>query len=214
MEDVHKHMNAKIVKSMEQKDKLVNNPQLKSWTLWGESYGLFELNKKTVKLNKPIQVGVTVLELSKVHMYDFHYNYFLKKYGDKTKLLFTDTDSLCYEVETNDFFDDMIKDKYLYDMSDFPEDHKYHDNTNKKVIGKFKLETLYMIATQFVGFKSKMYSVLIPNVSEKEEDIGKCFDKSACKGVAGYVKKNVITHANYLNVLMNGNSESEKMNSI
>ena len=67
--------------------------------------------QQTVVLDKPIIVGFAILELSKVLMYDFHYNVMVKKYGDKLKLLFTDTDSLCYEIETEDFYAD-IKDPH------------------------------------------------------------------------------------------------------
>jgi hypothetical protein len=204
MENVRMHMEAKIINTTEKKDKMIKNPRLKNWTIWDENYGLFELNKKVVKLNKPIQVGIAVLEISKTLMYDFHYNYFLKKYGaSNVKLLFTDTDSLCYEVRTEDFFDDMIEDSHLYDLSDFPKDHKCYNTTNKKVIGKFKLETLDDVATEFVGLKSKMYSLLTLNT-----------EKKTLKGMAKCVKENIIKHANYLEVLMNGKVQRESQNTI
>ena len=77
MEDVRSHMKGEICLDMKRKDKMINNPRLKSWTIWDENYGFFELSKKQVVLNKPIQVGFSILELSKVLMYDFHYNYIL-----------------------------------------------------------------------------------------------------------------------------------------
>jgi hypothetical protein len=194
MEDVRRHMEAHICLNMKQKDKMINSPRLQNWTIWGENYGFFELSKSKVELCKPIQVGFTVLELSKVHMYDFHYNYVMKKYGNKAKLLFTDTDSLCYELQTKDLFKDMKEDIHMFDNSDFPKDHYCFDESNKKVIGKFKLETLDKVATEFIGLRSKLYSLQLDDGS----------DKKTCKGVKKCVKENNITHADYKQTLMTG----------
>ena len=87
-------------------------------------------------LNKPIYVGFIVLELSKWLMYDFHYN-FIKKNFD-AKLLFTDTDSLTYEMKSEDVYEEFFKHKHLFDFGNHPKDSKFFDPTNKKVIGKMK----------------------------------------------------------------------------
>ena len=81
-------------------------------------------------------------------MYDFHYNYIKRKYD--AKLLFTDTDSLVYEIKTNHVYDDFYKDKELFDFIDYPEDLKFFDLVNKKVIGKMKDEFKRKIITEFV----------------------------------------------------------------
>ena len=79
------------------------------------------MKKTKIKLNKPIYTGVSVLDLSKTLMQDFHYNYIKKKYGEKVKLLFTDTDSLEYEIETEDFYKDISPDvDEMFDMSNYP----------------------------------------------------------------------------------------------
>ena len=93
-------------------------------------------------------------------MYDFHYNYIKNKYVDKARLLFTDTDSLTYEIEADDVYQDFWKDKHLFDNSDYPKDSPFFDNTNKKVIGKFKDEAAGLSIVEFVGLRSKMYSYL------------------------------------------------------
>ena len=90
-------------------------------------------------------------------MYDFHYHYMKKKYGLKAQLLFTDTDSLCYEVKTDDIYRDMAGDRDLFDFSGYPIEHPCYDATNKKVIGKMKDETASVPIKEFVGLRAKMY---------------------------------------------------------
>ena len=77
-------------------------------------------------------------------MYDFHYNYVKSRYNNKAKLLFTDTDSLCYEIETKDIYKELWEDKQLFDNSDYPKDSLYFSVENEKVIGKFKDEAAGM----------------------------------------------------------------------
>ena len=91
-------------------------------------------------------------------MYDFHYNYIKSKFGDKVKLLFTDTDSLTYEIETEDVYKDFWNDKDRFDNSDYPESSQYFNKTNKRVIGTFKDEAAGISITEFVGLRAKMYS--------------------------------------------------------
>ena len=94
--------------------------------------------KETLTLNRPTYVGMCILDLSKTLMYDFQYNYIKKKYNDKTKLLFTDTDSLTYEVEPEDVYKDFWSVKDKFDNSEYPENSPYFHKSNKNVIGKFR----------------------------------------------------------------------------
>ena len=98
-----------------------------------------------------------MLGLSKWLMYDFHYN-FIKKHFD-AELLFTDTDSLTNEIKSKDIYEEFFKYKHLFDFSNYPEDSKFFDPTNKKVIGKIKDESEGKIIAEFLGLKSKMYSM-------------------------------------------------------
>ena len=92
-----------------------------------------------------------ILELSKVLMYEFHYNYIKNEYDNKSKLLFTDTDSLMYEIKTVDIHEDFSSNKEMFDFSNYSTKSKYYDNSNKLVIGKMKDETRGAVIEEFVG---------------------------------------------------------------
>ena len=101
-----------------------------------------------------------ILDLSKTLMYDFHCNYIESKYGDRAELLFTDMDSLTYEMEAEDVYQDFWYDNDKFDNSYDPENSPYHAKNNKKGIGKFKDEAASIPTVEFVGLKSKMYSYI------------------------------------------------------
>ena len=90
--------------------------------------------------NKPIYTGFSTLEIFKVHMYRFHYDVMLTTYGLNCRLLFTDTDSFCYSIQTNDLYDDMTAFLDHLDTSSYPKDHPLCTSQNAKMLGKFKDE--------------------------------------------------------------------------
>ena len=90
--------------------------------------------KEALTLNRLAYVGMCILDLSKTLMYNCYYNYIKKRYGNRAKLLFTDTDSLTYEIETEAVYKDFWNDKDMFDNSDYPESSPYYSNANKKVI--------------------------------------------------------------------------------
>ena len=104
-------------------------------------------------LNKLIYVGFSILELSKLLMYKFHYDYVFKRFNG-AKLLFTDTDSLAYEIYGKDVYEQCFKDRELFDFSGYPINSKYYDNLNKRVLGKMKDEFNGIKIAEFVGLKS------------------------------------------------------------
>ena len=157
--------------------------------------------KETLTLNRPAYVGMCILDLSKTLMYGFHHNYIKKRYGDRAKLLFTDTDSLTYVIRAKDIYKNFWNDKEMFNNSDYPEDLPYHFNGNKKVTGKFKDEASGVPIVEFVGLKSKMYSYV------KDNDKG---NKTA-KGIKRIVIKNNIKHEDYKNTLFN-NKQSGSLN--
>ena len=101
-----------------------------------------------------------ILELSKVLMYKLHYDYIKNKYGNNSVLLFTDTDSLMYEIKSEDVYEDFSNDKEMCYFSNYLTKSKYYDNSNKLVVGKMKDETAGVAIEEFVALKSKMYSLL------------------------------------------------------
>ncbi len=118
------------------------------------------MKKTQLKLDKPIYLGASILDISKTLMYDSHYDYIKKNYGQKSKLLFTDMDSLCYEIQTEDFYKDISGDvERLFATSNYPKDHpsKIPTGKNKKVIRTFKDEAGRKTIQGFVGLRVKLY---------------------------------------------------------
>src|SRR5277367_693419 len=145
--------------------KVMNKPWVK---IIHPRLALVEVVKENVRLDKPVYVGSTILDISKLVMYDFHYNYMVKKYGDSQKLLFTDTDSLCYEIHTPDVYKDIAKDRDKYfDTSNYPPDHKLYSVENKKKLGTFTDETKGVPIVDFVGLKPKLYAFMCEDEYEK-----------------------------------------------
>ena len=147
-------------------------------------------HKEKVLLNKPIYVGMSVLDLSKHLMYDFYYNTLKARYGENVRLLYTDTDSLIVHVQTDDLYKDMSLNADLYDTSNYSPGHPLFSNTNKKVIGKFKDELGGRLMTEFIGIRPKMYSYV-------GEDSGK-----RAKGVKKSVLCKTISHDDYRTCLL------------
>ena len=158
MENIRKRVDVRLVTSKEKLSKLASKPTYVSSKIFNENLVAVHKIKETLTLNRPAYIGMCILDLSKTLMYDFHYNYIKQKYGNKAKLLFTDTDSLTYEIETKDVYQDFWNDKDRFDNSDYPENSPYFNKTNKKVIGKFKDEAAGVPITEFIGLRSKMYS--------------------------------------------------------
>ena len=102
-------------------------------------------------------------------MYEFHYDYIKNKYRNNSRLLFTDTDSLMYEIKTEDVYKGFSNNKELFDFSNYSSKSKYHDNSNKLVVDKMKDETVGVAIEVFVGLKPKMYSYLVDDISEHEK---------------------------------------------
>ena len=204
MENIRKRVDVRLVTDEKKLLKLTSKPTYVSSKIFNENLVAVHKIKETLTLNRPAYVGMCILDLSKTLMYDFHYNYIKDKYGDKAKLLFTDTDSLTYEIEAKDVYQDFWNDKHKFDNSDYPEDSPYYDKTNKKVIGKFKDEAAGIPICEFVGLRSKMYSYMKDN-----QKGGK-----TAKGIKKNVIKNNIMHDDYKETLFNNKQMYHKMKTI
>ena len=176
MENLRKRTDIKLVSDEKAIRKYCARPQLHAFRQF-ESVAAIHLLKTELTLDRPLYAGFTILELSKYIMYDFHYRYVKSTYGERARLLFTDTDSLCYEITTADIYADMLADADQFDTSDYPTDHPNFSLANKKVLGKFKDETAGKPIIEFVGLRAKMYSILLEGS-----------EKKTAKGVARYVR--------------------------
>jgi len=205
MENIRNRQDIKLVSTAEQAAKLIAQPNFHRRTIFSEHLVAIHMRKTELIFNKPVYLGMSILDLSKTLMYDFHYNYVKNKYGRKAKLLFTDTDSLMYEIRTEDFYADIEEDiDKWFDTSAYPKDHAVNKWTNKKVIGMFKDETAAEgEITEFVGLRAKLYSYRTMDKEEKK-----------CKGIKKSVVKNDLEFEDYKNCLFSGEKVYRKMNVI
>ena len=137
--------------------KLIAKPNFDRCTIFHENLVAIHMIKTEIVFNKPVYSGAAILDLSKIVMYNFHYNYIKPEYGDNARVLFTDTDSLMYEIKTDDFYmgiSDDVKDRF--DTSNYPPNHPsgIPSGFNTKVVGVMKDE----IMEEFVGLRAKLYS--------------------------------------------------------
>ena len=189
-ENLRKRADIKLVNDEATLKRMTSRPTFIGSKVFSDNLVAVHRVKQRLLLNKPSYVGCAVLDLSKTLMYDFHYNWVKKKYGDNAKLLFTDTDSLTYHIETENVYEDMWNDRELFDFSDYPKDSKYFSAENKKVIGKMKDECAGISMHEFVGLRSKMYSYVKAGGGDKK-----------AKGIKKGVVKKDITHQDFVDTL-------------
>ena len=155
IENLRKRINVRLVNNEKYFLKYTSRPTYVAHKLFDKDYAAIREIKPVLVLNKPIYVGFTVLDLSKWNMHDFHYN-FIKKIIN-AELLFTDADSLTYEIKSEDIYKEFYWWKDLFDFSNYSKDSIFYDDTNKKVIGIMKNEYCEVIIIELIGSKSKMY---------------------------------------------------------
>ena len=134
------------------------------------------MKKRVIKVNKPIYLGLGILALSKIKMYEYWYNDMKPKYGDEIKLCYMDTDSFIMNVKTKDFYKDIANDvEKKYDTSNYVCERPLPMGKNKKVIGVMKDELGGKIMTEFVGLKPKCYATVL----DDDKDDKKAEQKNA-----------------------------------
>ena len=130
MENMRKRIKLKITKTSKDFLKYASRPTYISHNIFGKKLVVIHEKKELLTLNKPIHVGCTVLELSKLEMYKYYYG-FMKENVDIFELLYGDTDSFIYEITGQNFYEIMLKHKEHFDLSNFPKDSKYFCNDSK-----------------------------------------------------------------------------------
>ena len=223
MENVRKHCNLTIVKSEDAALKHIANPLFNNLIKINDNLIIVRKFKVEVKLFKPIYVGVAVLDYSKLIMYRYHYSLFKNFYGDKARLLMTDTDSLFYEIKTEDVYKDLFDDdsklerndmfksafgkdtkiKDLFDTSNFKKTNPYYSEVNKKVSSLLKCENADNIIARFGGNKSKNYAFAYAEEYKKfltDKDKEKLV---RCKGTVKSTIRDNITIDSIVNTIKN-----------
>ncbi|XP_072023059.1 uncharacterized protein [Amphiura filiformis] len=203
IENIRNRVVIHLVTTRDEARELTAKPTYDRFTIFDENLVAVHMKKTSLYFNKPIYLGASILDIAKTMMYDFHYNYIKKKYGDKAKLCMTDTDSLLYEIETEDFYEDIAPDVDRYfDTSNYPADHPSGIPTgkNKKVPGKFKDEAGGKQIAEFVGLRPKLYSFRMYEGN----------DEKRCKGIKKAVVERRITFDDYKQCLTDKNLRRER----
>ena len=184
MENIRKHRNIKLVTNKESYLKTVMKPSFKSGVLFGKNLMGCEMGKIKVVMNKPTYLGQAILDLSKIVMYEFHYDYMKRKYAsDNLQLCYMDTDLLVYRIKTNNFYIEISEDiESRFDTSGYL-DRPLPVGRNKKVIRLMKDEFGGTIMTEFIALRSKLYSFRKLDGSENKK----------CKGIKKCVVKKTLS---------------------
>ena len=194
MENIRKHRDIKVVTADKKRSKLVSEPNYHTINLISEDLSIIEMKKTKAKMNKPIYLGLSILEISKILMCEFWYDYIKPKYNDNVKLCYMDKDSFIMNIKTNDFYEDIANDvENRFDTSNYEVNRPLPMGKNKKIIGLMKDELGGKIITEFVTLRSKTYSFLTDDGKE---------DKKA-KGTKKCVIKKMIKFNDYKKCLLN-----------
>ena len=197
MKNVRKHRNIKLVTNKAQYLKTTMKPNFKSGVLFGEKLMGCEMGKVKVVMKKPVYLGQAILDLSKIIMYEFHYDCMKPKFKD-SQLCYMDTDSLIYEIRTKNFYADIADDvPARFDTSGYISDRPLPIGLNKKVIRLMKDELGEAIMTEFVALRPKLYSY--KNLDGAED--------KKCKGIKKCVVKKTLMFEDYKNCLFNSSLE-------
>ena len=195
MESVRKHRDIKLVITDKKRSKLVSEPNYHTMNYISEDLSIIEMKITKVKMNKPIYLGLPILEISNLLMYEFWYDYMKPNYGDNVKVCYMDTDSFIMNIKTEDCYKDIANDiEKRFDTSNYECNRPLPTRKNKKVIGLMKDELGRRVITEFVALRPKTYSYLTDDCKE---------DKKA-KGTKKCVIKRMIKFDDYKSCLLNG----------
>ncbi len=191
MENVRKRMSMLLVSNEKKAHRLMSKTTFKDRTIYTKNLMAIHMNKEKIKFDKPIYVGFAILDISKSIMYDFHYNVMKNMYRNKINIVYSDTDSLVYEIRTSNFFDDIKRKLFSYfDTSNYPKNHYCYSDRRKNQPGYFKDELKSEILLEFITLRPKLYAYK----TDKDE-------VKKAKGVKKYVINNHMKFDEYLNIL-------------
>ena len=225
IENIRKRQNVELVDNRKKALKLTSKPNFDRATIFDEHLVAVHKKKTEVYFYKPIFVGQAILDISKTLMFGFRYNYIRKKYGNKAQLLFTDTDSLMYLIQTDDFYRDIKEDiKEKFDTSGYIFNHPSGIKTgvNIKVIGMFKDVVGGNQIILFIGLRPKLYTFKVEKKYEKDKEDGNIKkkintiekDERTAKGVKKNVINKSLTFEDYKNCLFSEKNLMKEMNVI
>ena len=184
MENIRKHRDIKLVTTDKKRSKLVSETNYHTMNYISEDLSIIEVKRAKVKMNKPIYLGFSILDISKILMYEFLYDYMKAKYNNNVKLCYMDTDIFIMNIKTEDFYKDIANDvKKRFDTSNYECDRPLPTGKNKKVIGLMKDELGGRIITEFLTLRPKTYSYLTDDFKEDKKAKGtkKCMIKRMIK---------------------------------
>ena len=183
-ENLRKHRDIKLVTTDKRRNRLVSEPKYHTTKWFSEKLLAIEIKKTKVKMNKPIYLGLSILEISKTLMYEFWYDYMKPKYNDNVKLCYMDIDSFIMHFETKDFYKDIANDvEQRFDTSNYEVNRPLLTGKNKKKVGLMKDESGEKIMTEFVPLRAKTYSYFTDDFEEDKKAKGtkKCVIKRRLK---------------------------------
>ena len=186
MQNVRKQRDIKLVTTDKRRNQLVSEPIYHTTKWFSENLLAIEMKKIKVKMDKPIYLGVAILDISKTLMYKFWYDYIKPKYGNNVKLCCMDTDSFIFHVKTEDFYEDIAGDvEGRFDTSGYKFKRPLPMGKNKKELGKFKDELCGGIMREFVALRPKKYLYLTDdgNIEKKAKGTKKCVTKRKLKSI-------------------------------
>ena len=193
-----KRSDIKLTFSGEEFTKFTSKPHCKAFALFTETLAAVNMRKVTTLINRPTYIGFEILDISKLLMYNLHYNHFKPTYGDAAHLLYTDTDSLVYQIQTPNLFADCFAYREnVFDMSTLPSTSEYYDATQKDVPGLLKIETKGNIVTEFVALAPKMYSFTELDPTDQQRQLT---ESCRAKGIQRAARNN-LRHKDYLTQL-------------
>ena len=188
MKNVRNHRDIKLVTTDKRRNQLVLEPNYHTTKWFSENLLAIEMKKTKVKMNKPVYLGLSILEIIKTLMYECWYDYMKPKYGDNVKLCYMDTDSFIMHIKIEDFYKDIANDvERRFDTSNYEVNIPLPTGKNKKVVGLMKDGLGGKIMTEFVALRPKTYSCFM--------DDGRSDKKS--KGTKNSVIKRILKFNDY-----------------